>query len=939
MNVASTYDQTENMIWVYRANVVWDYTFFSHEKQKEVGLYTDIDKMTIANILNGFPAVSYTENPEYYDIIIPLSETNFDFNMFPELKSAMSVTGAINVLNDPQYASLKNEWMGMIDFTIRVNHDCNQIMQVSIDFTDLTNHLFKILDSDIREDIVSSAVITISDLSTASISFNPPAFQDEFVESGYLFYNIDGEINDAYIDDTNKTIFYTLTGDHNLYMFNYETYELKHFYFDIIPDQITGNGQFTYVTLSDAHIRYLDGPEYGGLAVIDANQLSIVNLFALNFDPYDIVVASDGYLYVTFGSGSFGYLRGINPETGEITVSTMRVYRMGQLVYSTYTNRLYYVELGTTFDDLLVFNVDAGVISGRHVGDDGFAERELTVSPDGTLIYSLDGKIFNLNPDIESDGLIETDLDFNYNAVAFDSENEIYYFAKDEGIVSMNAQGEFIDTYKYAQSSLRLTYTNGLLINVGSSNIEIFNFDDHNSFNVITYTTINYGDDFNFDDYFRNCGFGNYTIEQISGGILPNALDSFDLVFQLSNEDKTYTYQIRVNIVDIEAPVITLDDDVLFELEVNAEFSIPVCHISDNFTDLPTCTIVENNFDISHIGNYKLTYKGEDSSGNVSYETFYFTVGIKELSYETDVHIFTGDITGAVYSEADNALFYILTEEKQIVRYDFDTDTETRLTFDYTPERLLIHDGKVYATIVHGEHSMYWEIEQQHGEIAVIDAETFTLDSLNWITVDPYSIVIIGNYIYIAPGSGQQVGIFSYNLDDFAIRHELIFFTYESEITTALNSNYIFLITTQSSPQQLTRITVLNGVNTQGTNSPYWGDYTYGDQIFQSFTGDYIFSSYGQAFYQQASGDNVALSYAFDFAWNIKAYIYDEINQVSMFGTDQDSIVFTNSGSLEKAYEVNIGYSVDELFGNQEAFYGISYTSTGMVFIFGSMAE
>jgi len=97
--------------------------------------------------------------------------------------------------------------------------------------------------TDITNDIYSTTIVEYTNWSNVPVTFDAPYFETEYDDGGYLFYVINGEVNDAYID-ANNIVVYSIVGDNHLYMFNYITYETKLLEFDIRPDQITGDGEY-----------------------------------------------------------------------------------------------------------------------------------------------------------------------------------------------------------------------------------------------------------------------------------------------------------------------------------------------------------------------------------------------------------------------------------------------------------------------------------------------------------------------------------------------------------------------------------------------------------------------------------------------------------------------------------------------------------------------
>jgi GH25 family lysozyme M1 (1,4-beta-N-acetylmuramidase) len=122
-------------------------------------------------------------------------------------------------------------------------------------------------------------------------------------------------------------------------------------------------------------------------------------------------------------------------------------------------------------------------------------------------------------------------------------------------------------------------------------------------------------------------------IKKINGKLIKNEkidttkLGKQDITFSyITNDNIKVPYTITINVVDTTAPIISLQTTyntyVGTEIELEKEL-----FCGDNYDDNPKCTI-EGSYDLNTIGSYPLTFKGEDSSGNVTSHNF--TLNVKE---------------------------------------------------------------------------------------------------------------------------------------------------------------------------------------------------------------------------------------------------------------------------------------------------------------------
>lgn len=120
-------------------------------------------------------------------------------------------------------------------------------------------------------------------------------------------------------------------------------------------------------------------------------------------------------------------------------------------------------------------------------------------------------------------------------------------------------------------------------------------------------------------------------IEKINGNILNDymiestKLGTKEVTFQFINDQKIklkYTYQIEV--VDTKKPLIWLGNS--YQVEKGSDIDLAqkiMC--GDNYDNHPNC-FIEGEYDLNTEGNYQLTFKAIDQSGNVESKNFTLTV-------------------------------------------------------------------------------------------------------------------------------------------------------------------------------------------------------------------------------------------------------------------------------------------------------------------------
>lgn len=138
---------------------------------------------------------------------------------------------------------------------------------------------------------------------------------------------------------------------------------------------------------------------------------------------------------------------------------------------------------------------------------------------------------------------------------------------------------------------------------------------------------LNYGDDFNAEDYVLKATDGEDIIKIYPTYFNTNELGEFELDYVLTNNVKTKKRTLRVRVVDKIAPKLELTDNEISLTRTVDEFKAKdyIESLTDNYDSEPTLDISELDW-----SKYKqeITYKATDSSGNETNKVL--TVYIKD---------------------------------------------------------------------------------------------------------------------------------------------------------------------------------------------------------------------------------------------------------------------------------------------------------------------
>ncbi|MEA3318378.1 MAG: cell wall-binding repeat-containing protein [Bacillota bacterium] len=208
-------------------------------------------------------------------------------------------------------------------------------------------------------------------------------------------------------------------------------------------------------------------------------------------------------------------------------------------------------------------------------------------------------------------------------------------------------------------------------------------------------------------------------------------------------------------------------------------------------------------------------------------------------------------------------IIYYTNTRKAVKAFNYENGTVNTLHFDEEAESIYFANNKLYVSLLKGEHSSYWWEEDQEGAIAVINADTFTVDKRLEVNIDPYDIVVDSKgFIYIASGSGQHTHLNSYDQHGTHLSTQWI---YEStNIELAPGEDKIFAVDTVISPRDMTVYHLSgDGQISNYKDSPYHGDYDLDTKIRVSADGKYVFNNAGYVF--NAEGLELLQELAYDF--------------------------------------------------------------------------
>lgn len=96
-------------------------------------------------------------------------------------------------------------------------------------------------------------------------------------------------------------------------------------------------------------------------------------------------------------------------------------------------------------------------------------------------------------------------------------------------------------------------------------------------------------------------------------------LGKYEVKYKVNYDDKEYTFTRYVEVVDDEAPVITLNGDEEINIVVGNSYNDPEYNVVDNYDSKASNKIlIDNKVNINQVGVYEVIYKVTDDSGNTA---------------------------------------------------------------------------------------------------------------------------------------------------------------------------------------------------------------------------------------------------------------------------------------------------------------------------------
>ncbi len=244
-----------------------------------------------------------------------------------------------------------------------------------------------------------------------------------FVDSD-LRQIIKEDIVDSTIHPTKPIIYYTNSKDKLIRALNYETGKVQTIEFKEKPESIYfANNKLYVALLKREHSSYWDQYQEGAIAIINSDTFKLDKKLEINLDPFDIVVDSEGFIYVAGGSGQHTSLISYNSNGKEL--SSKGIYQSTSIELDSSENKIYAIDTQLSPRDIFLYEISSGIITGYrdspYHGDYPLGTK-IKISPDGHYIFNNSGYVFqgsSLN--------YHSELDYEFSDMLFDDTLKNFY--------------------------------------------------------------------------------------------------------------------------------------------------------------------------------------------------------------------------------------------------------------------------------------------------------------------------------------------------------------------------------------------------------------------------------------------------------------------------------------------------------------------------------
>ncbi|MBP3502442.1 MAG: DUF5011 domain-containing protein [Clostridia bacterium] len=205
---------------------------------------------------------------------------------------------------------------------------------------------------------------------------------------------------------------------------------------------------------------------------------------------------------------------------------------------------------------------------------------------------------------------------------------------------------------------------------------------------------------------------------QISNNIDTSKIGKYNITYTAKYKKKSISTTRTVNVVDNEAPVLTLNGESEINIAQDSAYQDLGCYATDNYDgDITTKISIDSDIDTSELGTYTVNYTVKDSSGNESKLTRSINVvkrGSKNISTKRSsglpvlmYHFFYDKNTGDIGKDANCMEIHDFEEQLKYLtenNYYFPTWDEVK---NYVDGKSCLPEHSIVITVDDGNQTFF----------------------------------------------------------------------------------------------------------------------------------------------------------------------------------------------------------------------------------------
>ena len=264
------------------------------------------------------------------------------------------------------------------------------------------------------------------------VAFAPDA--GEAPEEDNIPFELGFEINDAmFIPDT-PYLYLSSAEEHKVYLVDVETgLIVKVYSFELMPDAFALNLNrdrlfFTLLT---------DDPEEnqkGAISEINVSEQTVVTQFWINDDPEDIVVTSDGFVFITGRSPLKTRIASYNSQNCQLVSAKEDIGYRSKIELNSKEDKIYGLEPYHNRDNIFCYYIHDGKLLDSYQSNNqgefntagGFY-----MEPNGNFLVTRTGDVLEISDDPENDMVFKDNLingsSFRVEDIYFDIRGQVIY--------------------------------------------------------------------------------------------------------------------------------------------------------------------------------------------------------------------------------------------------------------------------------------------------------------------------------------------------------------------------------------------------------------------------------------------------------------------------------------------------------------------------------